>query len=109
MNQRFAVLSAAPSKHWIESLDEAGVPCGPVNTYGALFADPQVLHRELVVYAEDAELGRVPHVRTPIRMSQNPVAVRAVAPRLGEHTDVVLSALGYSSSDVELFRRERIV
>jgi crotonobetainyl-CoA:carnitine CoA-transferase CaiB-like acyl-CoA transferase len=104
-----AVLRAEPSKHWIESLDDAGVPCGPVNTYGELFADPQVLHRELVVHADDAELGRVPHIRTPIRMSQNPVTVRTVAPRLGEHTDVVLSALGYSPADIETFRRERIV
>jgi formyl-CoA transferase len=103
------VLRASPSKHWIESLDEAGVPCGPVNTYGQLFSDPQVLHRELVVHAEDPELGRVPHVRTPIRMSLNPIAVRTVAPKLGQHTDAVLSALGYSTTEVEMFRRERIV
>ncbi len=103
------VLRASPSKHWIESLDEAGVPCGPVNTYGQLFSDPQVLHRELVVHAEDPELGRVPHIRTPIRMSLNPIAVRTVAPKLGEHTDAVLSALGYSATEVEMFRRERIV
>ncbi len=103
------VLRASPSRHWIESLDEAGVPCGPVNTYGQLFTDPQVVHRELVVHAEDPELGRVPHVRTPIRMSLNPIAVRTVAPKLGEHTDAVLSALGYSATEVEMFRRERIV
>ncbi len=104
-----AVLKAAPSKHWIERLDEAGVPCGPVNTYGELFADPQVLHRELVVHAEDPELGRVPHIRTPVRMSSSAIKVRTVAPKLGEHTDAVLLALGYSDTDVAEFRRARIV
>jgi len=104
-----AVLRTAPAKHWIACLDEAGVPCGPVNTYEELFSDPQVLHRELVVHADDPELGRVPHIRTPVRMSRSAVAVRTVAPRLGEHTDAVLSGLGYSAAEIEAFRRERIV
>src|SRR2546428_13188838 len=71
-----AVLATEPSAHWMKTLDDAGVPCGPVNTYEQLFSDPQVLHREMVVHSEDAELVRVPHIRTPIRLSAIPVAVR---------------------------------
>jgi crotonobetainyl-CoA:carnitine CoA-transferase CaiB-like acyl-CoA transferase len=105
-----AVLATAPTAHWTKLLDEAGVPCGPVYNYEQLFSDPQVRHREMVVHAEDAELGgRVPHIRTPIRMSAADVAVRRTAPKLGQHTDEVLGRLGYSAAEVAVLRREKVV
>ena len=90
-------------------LDQAGVPCGPVYTYAELFADPQVVHRELVVHADDAELGRVPHIRTPVRLSGSAVGVRAVAPKLGEHTGTVLAGLGYGEADIAALRGAGVV
>ena len=104
-----AVLATAPTAHWTKVLDDAGVPCGPVYTYEQLFADPQVRHREMVVHAEDAELGRVPHIRTPIRMSAAGVAVRRTAPRLGQHTDEILAGLGYAPAQIAELRRERVI
>ena len=104
-----AVLATAPTAHWTKVLDDAGVPCGPVYTYEQLFADPQVVHREMVVHANDAELGRVPHIRTPIRMSASDVAVRVTAPKLGQHTDAILAGLGYSRSDIEALRGDRVI
>ena len=104
-----AVLATASSAHWSKILDDAGVPCGPVYTYAELFADPQVQHRELVVFAEDAELGRVPHIRTPVRMSANEIGVRATAPKLGQHTDQILAGLGYASDDIAALRRNRVI
>ncbi|HLE44111.1 MAG TPA: CoA transferase [Methylomirabilota bacterium] len=104
-----AVLVTRPTDHWVRVLDEAGVPCGPVYTYARLFADPQVRHRQMVVSVEDPELGSVPHIRTPIRMSESPVAVRAVAPRLGQDNEAVLTALGYSRQEIEEFRRSRVI
>ena len=64
-----------------EVLEAAGVPCGPVYNYAQLFADPQVRHRGLVQFAADAELGEVPHIRTPIKIGEG-VQVRTVAPKL---------------------------
>jgi crotonobetainyl-CoA:carnitine CoA-transferase CaiB-like acyl-CoA transferase len=104
-----AVLATAPTAHWAKVLDDAGVPCGPVYNYEQLFADPQVRHREMVVYAEDAELGRVPHIRTPIRLSASDVAVRRTAPKLGEHTAEMLAGLGYTSADVATLRGEGVI
>jgi len=104
-----AVLVTAPTAHWTKVLDDAGVPCGPVYTYEQLFSDPQVKHREMVVHADDAELGRVPHVRTPIRMSAAAVAVRRTAPRLGQDTDEILAGLGYAPAQVAELRRERVI
>ena len=104
-----AVLVTAPTAHWTKVLDDAGVPCGPVYTYAQLFSDPQVKHREMVVHADDDELGRVPHIRTPIRMSAAAVAVRRTAPRLGQHTDEILAGLGYAPAQVAELRRERVI
>jgi crotonobetainyl-CoA:carnitine CoA-transferase CaiB-like acyl-CoA transferase len=63
----------------------------------------------MVVHADDAELGRVPHIRTPIRMSSGAVAVRRTAPRLGQHTDEILADLGYAPAQVAELRRERVI
>jgi formyl-CoA transferase len=105
-----AVLATAPTAYWTKVLDDAGVPCGPVYSYEQLFSDPQVRHREMVVHAEDAELGgRVPHIRTPIRMSASDVAVRRTAPKLGQHTDEILGGLGYTAADLASLRRERVI
>ncbi|HYB69514.1 MAG TPA: CoA transferase [Candidatus Bathyarchaeia archaeon] len=104
-----SVLTTASTARWIEVLDDAGVPCGPVYNYQQLFADPQVVHREMVVHADDAELGRVPHIRTPIRMSTASVAVRRTAPRLGEQTDEILSGLGLTRDEIAGLRRDRVI
>ena len=103
------ILLTKPTAHWVAVLDGAGVPSGPVNNYGQLFADPQIRHLGMVAHAEDPELGRVPHVRTPVRLSRSPVAVRAVAPKLGAHTAEVLGELGYGPAELEALRRERVV
>jgi crotonobetainyl-CoA:carnitine CoA-transferase CaiB-like acyl-CoA transferase len=60
-----AVLRTNTTDHWVAALEAAGVPCGPVHDYAQMFADPQVRHRGLVQYASGAELGEVPHIRTP--------------------------------------------
>ena len=104
-----AVLVTAPTAHWTKVLDDAAVPCGPVYNYEQLFSDPQVKHREMVVHTDDAELGRVLHIRTPIRMSAAAVAVRRTAPRLGQHTDEILAGLGYAPAQVAELRRERVI
>ena len=85
------------------------MPSGPVNTYAQLFADPQVRHLGMVTHADDPELGRVPHVRTPVRLSRSRVAVRSVAPKLGADTAEVLQGLGYTPAEVEALRQARAI
>ena len=94
-----AVLTTMTTEHWVEVLEAAGVPCGPVYTYAQMFADPQVCHRRLVQYAGDPELGEVPHIRTPIRIGDG-VRVRAVAPKLGQHNAEILGRLGVSEAEM---------
>jgi crotonobetainyl-CoA:carnitine CoA-transferase CaiB-like acyl-CoA transferase len=103
------VLGAQPTAHWVAALDAAGVPSGPVNTYAQIFDDPQVRHLGMVTHADDPELGRVPHVRTPVRLSRSRVAVRSVAPKLGADTAEVLQGLGYTPADLESLRQARAI
>jgi len=102
------VLHTETTAHWAKVLDDAGVPCGPVNNYEQLFNDPQTVHRKMVVHVEDPELGSVAHVRTPIRMGES-VQVRHVAPRLGEHNDDVFGALGVDAEKLAALRKTGVV
>jgi crotonobetainyl-CoA:carnitine CoA-transferase CaiB-like acyl-CoA transferase len=103
-----AVLATGTTEHWVGVLEAAGVPCGPVYTYGQMFADPQVTHRGMVQYAKDAELGEVPHIRTPVKIGDS-VRVRAAAPKLGEHNAEIYGRLGYSAVDLEALREHGVL
>jgi crotonobetainyl-CoA:carnitine CoA-transferase CaiB-like acyl-CoA transferase len=74
-----------------------------------MFADPQVRHRGLIKYATDAEVGEVPHIRTPVKIGEA-VRVRTVAPKLGQHNAEIFGHLGVSEAEMrELRNRGRIV
>lgn len=86
---------------WVNELEAAGVPCGPVNDLAQVFDDPQVLARGLALELPHALGGRVAQVASPIRLSETPVEYRRAPPLLGEHTSQVLQALlGMSGDEV---------
>jgi len=103
-----AVLTTNTTEHWVGVLEAAGVPCGPVYNYGQMFADPQVKHREMIQYASDAELGEVPHIRTPVKIGDS-IKVRAVAPKLGEHNAEIYGRLGCSASDLTALTAKGVI
>jgi len=88
-----AVFRKRGSDDWLQRLEAAGVPCGPINTIDRVFADPQVQHRGLRIEAAHPLAGRVPMVASPLRLSATPVRAAAAPPTLGQHTDEVLSDL----------------
>jgi len=94
-----AALTTKTTNDWVEVLEAAGVPCGPVYDYAQMFADPQVRHRELVQYASDPELGEVPHIRTPVRIGES-VRVRFVAPSSPSTMPEIFDRLGVSEADI---------
>ncbi|MGI4841270.1 MAG: CaiB/BaiF CoA transferase family protein [Janthinobacterium lividum] len=86
---------------WVEVLEQAGVPCGPINDLAQVFADPQVLARELAISLPHVLAGCVPQVASPLRLSETPVEYRRAPPLLGEHTEEVLARLlGLSTAQV---------
>ena len=76
---------------WIAALEAAGVPCGPINRLDQVFADPQVLARQMRIDLPHPTLGPVPLVANPIRLAASPVQYRQAPPTLGEHTAEVLA------------------
>lgn len=86
---------------WVEQLEQAGVPCGPVNDLSQVFEDPQVRHRGLAIEIPHFLAGKVPQVASPIRLSETPVQYRNAPPLLGEHTQAILSdVLGLGEADI---------
>jgi crotonobetainyl-CoA:carnitine CoA-transferase CaiB-like acyl-CoA transferase len=74
-----------PRDELLAALEKAGVPAGPINTLGDVFAEPQVIHRRMRLDVTAADGTRIPGVRTPIVMAESPLAYGVAAPRLGEH------------------------
>jgi formyl-CoA transferase len=94
-----------PRSHWLAFFEANDIPCGPINDYAQVFADPQIVAREMVVEIEHPTLGHLRTLGSPIKMSATPPDVSRRAPRLGEHTDEVLAEAGFSESEVEALRR----
>ena len=82
-----------PTAFWVEALEREGIPCGPINDYAQVLEDPQVRHRELQVDLTRSDGGLCPTVKSPLRLSATPVRYDAPPPRLGEHTEAVLSGV----------------
>ena len=97
-------------REWIEALEAAGVPCGPINDVGEVFADEQVRARGMRVEAPHPSGAMAPLVRNPIRMSATPPEVRSAPPLLGEHTDDVLrDVLGYDAAAISALRGKAVI
>ncbi len=86
---------------WIDLLEKASVPCGPINDLAQVFADPQVRARGLRVEIPHPTLGSVPTVASPLRLSKTPVRYQHAAPALGAHTERVLSTLTTLTTTLE--------
>jgi crotonobetainyl-CoA:carnitine CoA-transferase CaiB-like acyl-CoA transferase len=89
-----------PAADWLERLTAAGVPCGPVLTRSQVIRHPQVEALGLVVETDHPAAGRLRQARAAARFSGTPADIRRGAPRLGEHTEEILSEQGYSVAEI---------
>lgn len=106
IEERFAT---APAAYWVEALAAVGVPAGPILNYAQIYADPHVLHRQMVVEAPHPTAGTVRLPGIPVKLSVTPGQVKSPPPLLGQHTAEILSALGYSEEDQVELRRSGAV
>jgi crotonobetainyl-CoA:carnitine CoA-transferase CaiB-like acyl-CoA transferase len=97
-------LSTRDTEDWVAVLLDAGVPAGPIRDYRQSCADPHTLAREMVVEMDHPTEGRVPTLGIPVKLSETAGAIRRVPPRLGEHTDDILRAVGYSAAEIDDLR-----
>jgi crotonobetainyl-CoA:carnitine CoA-transferase CaiB-like acyl-CoA transferase len=105
-----AILATRTTREWLDALERAGVPCGPINTVADVFADPQVQARGLRLDLPHPSIGSVPSVANPIRYSATPISYAAAPPALGADTDEVLrDVLGISPAEIARLRSAGIV
>ena len=95
-----AVTSQQPRAHWIALFEANEIPCGPINNYEQVFADPHIVAREMAVDVEHPTLGRMKSLGSAIKMSGTPTNPRRRAPLLGEHTEAVLKEYGFSADEI---------
>ena len=86
-------LETQTAAHWLNELEVAGVPSGPVLTHDEVFTDPQILAREMVQEVEHPAAGLMKTLGNPIKMSRTNPAIRRPAPLLGEHTAEILAEI----------------
>jgi formyl-CoA transferase len=94
---------------WVEDLNQAGVPSGPVYTLDQTFADPQVKHLGMAAGVEHPTRGRIDLVGQPVNFHRTPWQLRTATPEMGEHTESILAELGYSESDIAALRDQKAV
>lgn len=103
-----AVIGSRTRQEWITQLNQAGVPCGPVNNLAQAFSDPQVLHQEMVI--ESAQPGGpVKMPGFPLKLSETPARLYKPSPQVGEHSVEVLQEFGYHEKEIQSLIQDRVV
>jgi crotonobetainyl-CoA:carnitine CoA-transferase CaiB-like acyl-CoA transferase len=103
------VFKRKPSAEWLERLEQAGVPAGPIYKVDEVFADPQVQHLGMSVPVHHPQRGDIRVVAQPIVLSRTPAHVVSTLPEAGADTDEILREAGYCDTDIVRFRSEKII
>ncbi len=111
VNERIgAITRTKPSAYWLDAINKAGVPCGPINNIAETFAEPQTRHLGIARPIHHPTLGEIKVVGQPINLSANPQpAALGPTPDLGQHTDAILTELGYSAGAIADLRARGVV
>ncbi len=94
---------------WLEILDHAGVPAGPVLSIKEMHAHPQTLARDMVPVVEHATAGRIQTIGSPVKFAETPGGIRRAAPLLGQHTREILAEAGYAADEIADLFSENVV
>ena len=103
------VLATQAVGYWVERLNAAGVPCGPVLDLQQVFADPQVLARNMLVQLAHPEVGTFKTTGLPVKLSRTPGHITRRPPLLGEHTDAVLRECGLAEDEIARLRAHGVI
>jgi crotonobetainyl-CoA:carnitine CoA-transferase CaiB-like acyl-CoA transferase len=94
---------------WVETLNQVGVPCGPVYRMDEVFADPQVEHLAMTLPVQHPALGRLDILRNAVRMTGAQLTVRTASPDAGDHSDQILTELGYPTAEIDGLRTRGVI
>ena len=102
-------LSINTNNEWIKKLNEASIPCGPINNIQEVFNDPQIMHSAIAQTVIHPELGEIKLVGQAMKLSRTPSKLKTAAPNKGEHTNIILKELGYDSESIAKFKMEKVI
>ena len=97
------------SVHWIDALNDAGVPCGPIYKMDEMWSDPQVAHLKMSRSVNNSVMGDYEVVRNAANLSNAPDLPYRASPERGEHTDEILSEFGFSEDEIATMKKENVV
>jgi CoA:oxalate CoA-transferase len=104
-----AKLKRKPTAHWVEALNARDVPSGDILSLGCALTQPQVQHRNALRSVQVDEIGEVKLFGLTAQLSKTPGAITAPPPRLGAHTEQILTGLGYAKAEVAALKEKGIV
>ncbi len=90
-----SIFVTCTSGEWLSALEQAEIPCGPINNFEQVFSMGQVKEREMLVKMKHPTIGELPLVGSPLKLGDTPVEYRLHPPLMGEHTEEVLRELGF--------------
>jgi crotonobetainyl-CoA:carnitine CoA-transferase CaiB-like acyl-CoA transferase len=102
-----AYIAGRTSADWIERLNKAGVPCGPIYSIDQVFADPQVQHVGMAQGVTMKDKSKMRLVAQPVKLSRTPSRLAVRPPELGEHTDAVLKEFGFKPKEIAALRKAK--
>jgi crotonobetainyl-CoA:carnitine CoA-transferase CaiB-like acyl-CoA transferase len=103
------LLALRTSADWVERLNEAGVPCGPIYSIDQVFADPQVECLGIAQGVKKRDKSTMKLVGQPMTLSRTPSRLAAPPPELGQHTEAVLKEFGYKAKDIAALRKANAI
>jgi crotonobetainyl-CoA:carnitine CoA-transferase CaiB-like acyl-CoA transferase len=103
------VFATKTCDEWMEIFLEKGLMFCSVQTVQEVHTDPQALANNYIVDFDDPSLGRVKLPGYPVHFSACRAGTRKLAPRLGEHTDVIMQELGYRDGEIQRLKKEGVV
>ena len=100
-------LANGTSADWVDRLNKAGVPSGPIYAIDQVFADPQVQHLGIVQAVTRKDRSKMKLLGQPVTLSRTPSRLAARPPDLGEHTDVILKEFGFKAREIAALRQAK--
>jgi CoA:oxalate CoA-transferase len=105
-----SVMKTRTTREWIEALEQASIPCGPVNDIARVAADPQIAARDMIISLHHPEAGDLKVVNSPFKFSRTPCKAERISPELGEHTQEVLDQLlGMTSEEIARLKDSGVI
>jgi crotonobetainyl-CoA:carnitine CoA-transferase CaiB-like acyl-CoA transferase len=97
------------SQEWLTIFDKEGLPCGPINSILDMHIDSQTIHRKMIIDVENKKAGKSKAIGMPIKFSNTNNEKFIGSPTLGEHTNQILEEFGFSITDIDKFKKNKVI